>query len=162
MALQSSLSSTVSQSLLKFDKVSTCNAGDPSSIPGSGRSAGEGIGYPLQYSWASLVLQLGKISPAMQKTWFNPWVGKIPWSRERLPTSVFWPGEFPGLYSSWDRKESDTTEWLSLSHVHWVGDAIQPSYPLPPPSPLGPQSFPASASFQWVSSSHQVAKVLGL
>ena len=40
----------------------TCNAGDPSSIPGSGRSAGEGIGYPLQYSWASLVNQLVKKS----------------------------------------------------------------------------------------------------
>ena len=36
----------------------TCNAGDPGSIPGSGRSPGEGIGYPLQYSWASLVVQL--------------------------------------------------------------------------------------------------------
>ena len=35
-------------------KESACNAGDPGSIPGSGRSAGEGIGYPLQYSWASL------------------------------------------------------------------------------------------------------------
>ena len=35
-----------------------CNAGDPGSIPGSGRSAGEGIGYPLHYSWASLVAQL--------------------------------------------------------------------------------------------------------
>ena len=43
--------------------------GDPSSIPGSGRSAGEGIGYPLQYSWASLVAQLVKNSPAMQETW---------------------------------------------------------------------------------------------
>ena len=37
-----------------------CNAGDPSSIPGSGRSPGEGIGYPLQYSWASVVAQLIK------------------------------------------------------------------------------------------------------
>ena len=36
-------------------KESACNAGDPSLIPGSGRSAGEGIGYPLQYSWSSLV-----------------------------------------------------------------------------------------------------------
>ena len=42
------------------DKESTCNAGDSSSIPGSGRSAGEGIGYPLQHSWASLVAQLVK------------------------------------------------------------------------------------------------------
>ena len=42
------------------DKESICNAGDPSLIPGLGRSTGEGIGYPLQYSWASLVAQLGK------------------------------------------------------------------------------------------------------
>ena len=47
-------------------KESTCNAGDPGSIPG-GRPAGEGIGYPLQYSWASLVAQLVKNLPAMQE-----------------------------------------------------------------------------------------------
>ena len=64
----------------------------PGSIPGLGRSPGEGIGYPLQYSWASLVAQLVKNPPAMQETW----VGKIPWRRERLPTPVFWPGEFHG------------------------------------------------------------------
>ena len=50
-------------------KESTCNAGDPSSIPGLGRSAGEGIGYPLQYSWASLVAQMAKNLPAMWETW---------------------------------------------------------------------------------------------
>ena len=50
-------------------KESACNAGDPSLIPGSGRSAGEGIDYPLQYSWASLVAQLVKNLPAMQETW---------------------------------------------------------------------------------------------
>ena len=50
-------------------KESTCSAGDPSVIPGSGRSTGEGIGYPLQYSWASLVAQLVKNLPAMWKTW---------------------------------------------------------------------------------------------
>ena len=44
------------------------------------------------------------------------WVGKIPWRRERLPTPVFWPGEFHGLYSPWGRKDSDTTEQLSLHH----------------------------------------------
>ena len=38
-------------------------------IPGSGRSPGEGIGYPLQYSWASLVVQSVKNLPAMQETW---------------------------------------------------------------------------------------------
>ena len=51
------------------DKESTCNARDPGSIPGSGKSAGEGIGYPLQYSWASLVAQLVKNPPAVQETW---------------------------------------------------------------------------------------------
>ena len=47
---------------------STCNAGDPGSIPGSGRSPGEGIGYPLQYSWASLVAEMVKNPPAMWET----------------------------------------------------------------------------------------------
>ena len=50
-------------------KESACKAGDSSSIPGSGRSAGEGIGYPLQYFWASLVAQLVKNSPAMLEAW---------------------------------------------------------------------------------------------
>ena len=50
-------------------KESACNAGDPGSIPGLGRSPGEGIVYPLQYSWASLVAQLIKNPPAMQETW---------------------------------------------------------------------------------------------
>ena len=50
-------------------KESTFNAEDPDSIPGSGRSAGEGIGYPLHYSWASLVVQLVKNLLAMWETW---------------------------------------------------------------------------------------------
>ena len=48
---------------------------------------------------------------------FNPWAGKSPWRRESLPTPVFWPREFHGLYSSGGRKESDITERLSLSLV---------------------------------------------
>ena len=54
---------------------SACNAGDRGSIPGSGRSPGEGIGYPLQYSWASLVAQMVKNPPAMWETW----VGSLGW-----------------------------------------------------------------------------------
>ena len=50
-------------------KESICNAGDPSSIPGLGRSSGEGIGYLLQYSWAFLVAQLVKNPLAMWETW---------------------------------------------------------------------------------------------
>ena len=50
-------------------KESACNAGDPGSISGSGSSPGEGIGYPLHYSWASLVAQMVKNPPAMWETW---------------------------------------------------------------------------------------------
>ena len=50
-------------------KESACDAGDPGSIPGLGRSSGEGIGYPLQYSWAFLVAQLVRNPPAMWETW---------------------------------------------------------------------------------------------
>ena len=50
-------------------KESAHNAGDPGSIPGLGRSTGEGIGYPLPYSWASLVSQLVKNPPAMWEAW---------------------------------------------------------------------------------------------
>ena len=99
-------------------KESTCHAGDLGLIPELGRSHGEGIGYPLQYSWASLVAKLVKNPPAMRET--CPWVGKIPWRKERLPTPVFWPGEFHGQrrlvgYSPWGLKESDTTGPLSFS-----------------------------------------------
>ena len=54
--------------LIVVAKESTCSAGDPGSIPGPGRSAGEGTGYPLQYSWASLVAQLKNL-PAIRETW---------------------------------------------------------------------------------------------
>ena len=54
---------------MKKKKESACNAVDPGSIPGSGRCSGEGISYPLQYSWASLVAPLVKNLPAVQETW---------------------------------------------------------------------------------------------
>ena len=48
---------------------------------------------------------------------FDPWVGKIPWRRERLPTPVFWPGEFHEVYSPWSRKEYERIYiYVSLSH----------------------------------------------
>ena len=50
-------------------KESTCNAGDPSSIPRSGKFPGEGVVYPIQYSWASLLAQTAKNPLAMQETW---------------------------------------------------------------------------------------------
>ena len=82
-------------------KQSACNAGDPCLIPGSGRSPGEGIGYPLQFSWASLVAQLIKNLPATGGTWVWSLGWEDPWRRERLSTPVFWPAEFHGLYRPW-------------------------------------------------------------
>ena len=55
--------------VVQLGKESACNAGDPGSIPGSRRSPGEGIGYPLQYSWASLVAHMVKCLPVMRETW---------------------------------------------------------------------------------------------
>ena len=71
-------------------KESACNARDPGAIPGLERSTGEGIGYPLQYSWASLVPQLVKHWPAVWETWacslekgkathFSILAWRIPW-----------------------------------------------------------------------------------
>ena len=85
------------------------------SIPGSGRSAGEGIGYPLQHSWASLVAHLVKNLHAMRETRVRSLGWEDPLEKRRLPIPVFWPGEFHGLCSPWSHKESDTTEQLSLS-----------------------------------------------
>ena len=74
-------------------KESACNVGDPSMIAGSGGFPGEEIGYPLQYSWTSLVAQLARNPPAMQETW----VRSLGWEdplEKGIPTPVFWPGEF--------------------------------------------------------------------
>ena len=140
-------------------KESSCNAGHPGLTHGLGRSAVEGIDYPLQYSWGSLVVQVVKNLMAMWGPGFDPWVGKIPWRRERLPipvllgfpcvsagkestcnagalgsiselgrsleeerlpSPVFWPRDFHGLFSLWGCKESDMTEWLPLSLSLWT------------------------------------------
>ena len=75
-------------------KESACNAGDPGSIPGLGSSPEEGIGYPLKYSWASLVAQT-VTNLQFRRHGFDPWVGKISWRRAWQPTPVFLPGESP-------------------------------------------------------------------
>ena len=77
-------------------KESTCNAGDPGSISGLGRSAGEGIGYPLQYSWASLVAQLVKNPPAIPETWVQSLGWEDPLEKGKathssiLPWRILW------------------------------------------------------------------------
>ena len=64
----------------------------------------------FQYLRASPVAQLVKNRLQSRRPGLHPWVGKIPWRRERLPTPVFWPGELHGLYSPWGCKELDMTE----------------------------------------------------
>ena len=80
---------------------SACNAGDPALILGTGRSAGEGIGYPLQYSWASLVSQLVKNPPAMRETWVESLGWEYPLEKGIATHSSILenPGESHGLYS---------------------------------------------------------------
>ena len=76
-------------------KESACNVGDLGSVPGLGRSPGEGIDYPLQYSGDSLVAQLGKNPPAMWETWVPSLGQEIPWRRAWQPIPVFLPVESP-------------------------------------------------------------------
>ena len=73
-------------------KESACNAGDPGSIPGSGRSTREEIGYPLQHSWASLVAQLVKNTPALQETWvrFLDWEDPLEKSKATHSSILAW------------------------------------------------------------------------
>ena len=73
-------------------KEPACNAGDPSSIPGSGGSPGEGVGYSLQYSWASLVAQMMKNPPAMQESWVRS-LGR----EDTLGDMFYYPGELPSI-----------------------------------------------------------------
>ena len=82
-----------------------------------------GIDYTkIKYSLGFLRAQLVKNLPTMQEALgWDPLVRSLGWEdpleKRRLPTPVFWPGEFHGLYSPWGRKESDATEWLSLSNI---------------------------------------------
>ena len=105
--------------LSRTGKESVCNTGDPSLIPGSGRSAGEGIGHPLQYSWAYLVAQLVRNAPAMRETW----VWSLGWEdllEKEMATHasiqawrIPWIGWIVhGVTKSW--------MWLSNFHFSWT------------------------------------------
>ena len=97
-------------------KESTCSTGDPSSIPGLGRSPGEGIGYPLQYSWASMVAQMVKKSACSAGDLGSiPGLGRSPGGRHGNPLHYSCLKNSHGQRSlvggsPWGCKESDTTE----------------------------------------------------
>ena len=85
-------------------KESACNAGDPGSIPGLGRSPGERIGYPLQYSWASLVAQPVKNLPAVRETWVQSLGWEDPLEKGKPTHSSILAWRIPGLYSPWSHR----------------------------------------------------------
>ena len=100
---------------------SACNAGDPGLIPGSRRSPREGIGYPLQSSWASLVVQMVKNPPAMQEDLgLIPALGRSPGGGHGNLLQYSCLENSHGQrnlagYSPWGRKESNMTEQLSTA-----------------------------------------------
>ena len=80
-------------------------------ILGSGRSAGEGIDYPLKYSWVSLVAQLVKNLPAIRETWVQSLGWDDPLEKGKATHSSILAWRIPWtVYSPWGCKESDTTE----------------------------------------------------
>ena len=105
---------TNSLSLISFPdsslgKESACNAGDPGLIPGSGRSAAEGIGYLLQYSWASFVAQLVKNPPAI-----GPWVGKIPLEKGKATHSSILVWRIPWTVESMESQRVGH-DWVTFT-----------------------------------------------
>ena len=87
-----------------------CNAGDPTSVPGLGRSPGEGTGYPLQYSWVSLIAQLVKNPPAMRETWVQSLAWEDPLEKGTATHSRVLAWRISWTISPWGCKESDTAE----------------------------------------------------
>ena len=83
-------------------------------IPGPGRSTGEGIGYPLQYSWASLVAQLVKNTAAMWETWVRSLGWEDPLEKGKATQASILAWRIPWTVQSMESQRVDTTERLSL------------------------------------------------
>ena len=105
-------------------KESACKAGDPGSIPGSGRSAREGIGYPLQYSWASLVAQLVKNLPAVQETWVHSLGWEDPLEKGKATHSGILAWRIPWTV------HGVAKSWTGLSDFHFLGMKDEVLWPL--------------------------------
>ena len=146
-------------------KESACNVGHPGSIPGLGRSTGEGIGYPFQYSWA------GKESACNAGDLGSiPGLGRFPREAKVYPLQYSGLNSMDCIKSSSVQFSSVTQSCLTLcnpmncstpglpvhhqlleftqTHVHRVGDAIQPSHSLSSPSPPAPNPSQHQSLFQ--------------
>ena len=126
-------------------KESACNAGGLGSIHGSGRSPGEGTGNPLQYICLENPMDGGAWWATVQ---FSTGAQSCPTLCDPMNCSM------PGLLVHQQLPE------FTQTHVHRVGDAIQPSHPLSSTSALAPNPSQHQSLFQWVNSLHEVAKVL--
>ena len=122
-------------------KESAWNAGEPGLIPGSGRSTEEGIGYPLQYSWASLVAQLVKNLPAMWKTWVRSLSWENPLEKGKTTHSSILAWRIARTIQSMGSQRVGH-DWMTFSSTFWSCSLIWP-IPLPPFSL-------ATASFQYL------------
>ena len=154
-------------------KECVCNAGVVGSITEPGRSPGEGYGNPLEYSclenpmgrgaWWATVHGVAGLDMIVHSCTHKVYllsinhkaktVSSVQFSHSVVSDSL-WPH---GLHPVHHQLPE-----LTQIHVHWVGDAIQPSYPLSSPSPPAFNLSQHQGLFQWISSSHRVAKVLEL
>ena len=122
-------------------KESTCNAGDPGLIPGSGRSAGEGKGYPLQHSWASLVAQLVKNPPAMPETWVWSLGWKDPLEKGKATHSSILAWRILGVTKSQTRLSNFHFQFTFLPSTHSLGVGCELGFSPQHPSPLPKKPF---------------------
>ena len=111
-------------------KESACNVGDPGSIPGLGRSSGEGIGYPLQYSWASLVVQLVKNLLAVQETWVRSlgWEDPLEKGKATHSSILAWRISWTvhGVPKSWTQLSNFHFHFQSLQALHYYKNGKSP------------------------------------
>ena len=116
-------------------KESACNAGDPSSIPGSGRATAEGIGYPLQYFGASLVVQTVKNPPVMQEIWVRSlsWEDPLEKGVATHPSILAWriswteePGWLQSMGSQRVRRDRATFAWGMCGVWKWCVGMCSP------------------------------------
>ena len=97
---------------------SACHAGDLYSIPGLGRSPGEGMGSPLQYSWASLVAQLVKNLPAMQETWVQSLGWEDPLKKGKATHSSILAWRIPWIIQSISSQRV-RHNWATFTSLHF-------------------------------------------